>query len=54
MTQFSSSSAISSMEAVVSTTATFLVGGQAEERTGRGGGFEKVVQDAAICPFCQH
>ena len=39
MTQSSSSSAISSTEAVVSTMATFLVGGRAEERVGRGGRF---------------
>ena len=54
MTQSSSSSAISSMEAVVSTTATFLVGGRAGERAGRGGRFMKVVQDMAMCPFCWH
>ena len=52
MTQSSSSSAISSTEAVVSTMATFLVRGRAEEWAGRGGGFEKVVQDAAMWPFC--
>ena len=39
MTRSSSSSAISSTEALVSTTATFLVGGQAGERAGRGGRF---------------
>ena len=39
MTCSSSSSAISSMEATVSTTATFLVGGRAEEWVGRGGRF---------------
>ena len=54
MIQFLSSSAISSIAAVVSTTATFFVGGQAGERAGRGGRFVKVVQDAAMCPFCQH
>ena len=42
------------MEAVASTTATFLVGGQAGEQAGRGGRFMKVVQDMAMCPFCQH
>ena len=52
MTQSLSSSAISSTEAVVSTMATFLVGGQAEEQAGRGGGFMKVVQDVAMWPFC--
>ena len=52
MTRSSSSSAISSTEAVVSTTATFLVRGRAEEWAGRGGGFEKVVQDVAMWPFC--
>ena len=51
MTRSSSSSAISSTEAVVSTTATFLVGGRAGERAGRGGRFT-LVQDAAMCPFC--
>ena len=54
MTQSSSSSTISSTEVVVSTTATFLVGGRAGERVGRGGRFMKVVQDAAMCPFCWH
>ena len=54
MIQSSSSSAISSTEAVVSTTATFLVGGWAGEWVGRGGRFMKVVQDVAMCPFCQH
>ena len=39
MTQSSSSLAISLIEAVVSTTATFLVGGQAGEHAGRGGRF---------------
>ena len=52
MTRSSSSSAISSTEAVVSTTATFLVGGRAEERAGRGGRFVKVVQVTAMWPFC--
>ena len=54
MTRSLSSSAISSIAVVVSTTATFLVGGQAGERVGRGGRFVKVVQDAAMCPFCWH
>ena len=54
MTRSSSSLAISLTEAVVSTTATFLVGGWTEERAGRGGGFVKVEQDAAMWPFCQH
>ena len=54
MTQSSSSSAISSIEAVVLTTATFLVGGQAGEWAGRGGRFKKVVQDMAMCPLCWH
>ena len=54
MTRSLSSSAISSIEVVVSTMATFLVGGWAGERAGRGGRFKKVVQDAAMCPFCQH
>ena len=40
------------MEAVVLTTATFLVGGRSGERAGRGGQFMKVVQDAAMWPFC--
>ena len=48
MTQSSSSSAISSIEAVVSTTATFLVEGRAGEQAGRGGRFMKVVQDTAM------
>ena len=39
MTRSSSSSAISSTEAVVSMTAAFLVGGQVGDRTGRGGAF---------------
>ena len=52
MTRSSSSSAISSTEAVVSTTATFLVGGRAEEQVGRGRRFMKVVQDVAMWPFC--
>ena len=52
MTRSSSSSATSSTEAVVSTTATFFVGGRAGERAGRGGEFEKVVQDVAMWPFC--
>ena len=52
MTHSSSSSASSSMEVVVSTMATFLVRGQAEEQGGRGGGFMKVEQDVAIWPFC--
>ena len=39
MTRSSSSSAIFSTEAAVSTTATFLVGGRAEEQAGRGGRF---------------
>ena len=52
MTRSSSSLAISSMEAAVPTMATFLVGGQAGERVGRGGRFVKVVQDAAMWPFC--
>ena len=50
----SSSSVIYSTEVVVSMTTTFLVGGCAADRVGRGGGLEKVVQAAAICPFCQH
>ena len=54
MTRSSSSSAISSTEAAVSTMATFLVEGQAGERTGRGGRFVKMAQDAAMCPFCRH
>ena len=54
MTRSSSSSAISSTEAVASTTAIFLVGGRTGEQAGRGGGFVKVVQDMAMCPFCQH
>ena len=54
MTHSSSSLAISSTEAVVSTTATFLVGGQVEERVGSGGGLVKVEQDAAMWPFCRH
>ena len=52
MTQSSSSSASSSTEAIVSTTATFLVGGRAEEQVGREGRFMKVVQDTAMWPFC--
>ena len=52
MTRSSSSLAISSTEAVVSTMATFLVGGRAEEQAGRGGRFVKVVQDMAMWPFC--
>ena len=52
MTLSSSSSAISSTEAVVSMTTTFFVGGRAGERAGRGGRFVKVVQDAAMWPFC--
>ena len=52
MTRSSSSLAISSVEAVVETTATFLVRGRAGERVGRGGEFEKVVQDTAMWPFC--
>ena len=51
MTRSSSSLAISLTEAVVSTMATFLVGGRVEERAGRGGRFVKVVQDTAIWPF---
>ena len=39
MTRSLSSSAISSIEAAVSTTATFFVGGRAGERAGRGGRF---------------
>ena len=39
MTRSSSSSSISSTEEVVSTTATFLVGGRAGEWAGRGGRF---------------
>ena len=54
ITRSSSSLAISSTEVVVSTTATFLVWGWAGEQAGRGGRFMKVVQDAAICPFCWH
>ena len=54
MTRSSSSSAISSTEAVVSTTATFLVGGWAEEHVGSGGGFTKAGQEAAIWPFCRY
>ena len=54
MTRSLSSSAISLTEAVVSITATFLGGGRAGEWAGRGGMFMKVVQDAAMCPFCQH
>ena len=53
MTRSSSSSAISSTEAVVLITTTFLVEGQAEERVGRGG-FMKLEQDAAMWPFCWH
>ena len=30
------------------------MGGRAGEQAGRGGRFVKVVQDAAMCPFCQH
>ena len=54
MTWSSSSSAISLIAVVVSTTATFLVGGRAGEWAGRGGRFVKLVQDVAMCPFCQH
>ena len=52
MTRSSSSSVISSTEAAVSTMATFLVKGRAEEQAGRGGRFMKVVQDVAMWPFC--
>ena len=54
MTRSSSSLANSLMETVVSTTATFLVGGQVEEWLGSRGGFAKVGQEAAIWPFCRH
>ena len=52
MTQSLSSLVISSIKAVVSTTATFLAGGRVGEQAGSGGEVAKVGQEGAIWPFC--